>query len=126
MSGRLRRAGARWRLLVNGANGPAHHITPDPKFAAAHPDGAYSRTHLIAHTEFDELAVGSWLHIEQMDNRVWWMNIGGVTVHVTADRDGRPTRVWVCGPEDYDAPREGCTYELTWSDPLRHAKGDSR
>ena len=90
------------------------------------PDAAYSRTHLIAHTEFDELTVGSWLHVEQMDTSVWWMNIGGVTVHVTADRDGRPKRVWVCGPEDYDAPREGCTYELSWSDPPRYVKEGER
>lgn len=124
--GRLRRAGARWRLLVHGRHGPAHHVTPDPGFAARYPDGPHSRTHLIADTEFDELTVGSWLHVEQMDGSVWWMNIGGVTVHVTADRDGRPKLVWVCGPQDYDAPREGCRYELSWTDPDRYGKEGGR
>ncbi|MBE4790281.1 hypothetical protein [Streptomyces caniscabiei] len=137
MSRRLRRPGGRWRLLVHeylgrvpgqreGAGGPAHTVTPDPAFARKNPDGDLSRTHLIAGTEFDELVVGSWLHVEQLDTSVWWANIGGVTVHVTADRDGRPKRVWVCGPEDYDAPRPGCAYELSWTNPGKYAKEGDR
>lgn len=134
MSGKLRRAGGRWRLLVHeylgkvpgqreGVGGCSHTVTPDPGHASRHPDSDYSRTHVLEGTEFDELAVGAWLHVEQMDTSVWWINVGGVTVHATVDRDGRPKRVWVCGPEDYDAPREGCTYELSWTDPDRYAKG---
>lgn len=94
--------------------GLSHNVTNDPQSAAKHPDGKHNRTHLIEGTEFDELAVGSWLHVEQMDTRVWWMNVGGVTVHVTADREGRPTHVWVAGPDDYDELKPGCTYRLTW------------
>ena len=41
--------------------------------------------------------------------------IGGVVVLVTADRDGRPKRVSVSGPGDYDGPVEGCKYEVTWT-----------
>lgn len=26
--------------------------------------------------EFDELVVSDWLHIERMDERVWWMRVG--------------------------------------------------
>jgi hypothetical protein len=70
---------------------------------------------VLAETEFDELVVGQWLHIEQMDSGFWWMNIGGVTVHVKADRDGKPRKVTVSSPWDYDEPREGVTYECVWS-----------
>jgi hypothetical protein len=135
VTGRLRRPGARWRLLAHewagradgrreGLNGTAHTVTSDPTHARRYPDSENARTHLIEGTEFDELAVGSWLHIEQMNSSVWWINVGGVTVHATVDRDGRPKKVWVCGPEDYDAPRDGCTYELSWTDPARYA-GDA-
>lgn len=114
----LRRPGGRWRLLVhemNGRNhGRSHDVEPEPpkrKF------GEHTVHHqLPGNTEFDELVVGRWLHIEQIDTGTWWMNIGGVTVHVTADRDGRPKRVTVHGPLDYDAPVDGCTYEEYWTE----------
>lgn len=76
----------------------------------------HSTTTIVPGTEFDELVVGSWLHVEQMGAGRWWMNIGGVTVWVDADRDGRPKRVSVHGPLDYDGPRDGCTYDCTWTD----------
>jgi len=43
--------------------------------------------------ELNELVVGSWLHVEQMDTGSWWMDVGGLTVNVRADRHGRPLRV---------------------------------
>ncbi len=100
----LRRAGAPWRLLAHeyvgrGQYGDPHDIE-------------------IPDTEFDELVVGQWIHIEQMDTGKWWMAVGGVTVLVKADADGKPTRVSVFGPGDYDAPVEGCSYELTWTDAI--------
>ncbi|MFG2970846.1 hypothetical protein ACGFZS_47015 [Streptomyces sp. NPDC048288] len=137
MSSTLRRAGGRWRLLVyeylgrvpgqrEGVGGRSHTVTPDPAYAGKNPDSEYARTHVLEGTEFDELVVGSWLHVEQLDTSVWWMNVGGVTVHAMVDRDGRPKRVWVCGPEDYDAPREGCVYELSWTNPGQYTKGGGR
>ena len=59
--------------------------------------------------------VGRWLWAEQMDAGVWHIVIGGVVVMVRADRDGRPKRVSVHGPGDYDGPVEGCEYEVTWT-----------
>lgn len=125
MTGRVRRAGSHWRLLVHevlarGRSGDAFHF-------GSHPSGtdrvieADGREYWSFHrtfegTEFDELAVGRWLHVEQMDTGHWWMSVGGVTVHVRADRDGRPTHVMVHGPGDYDAPVEGCSYEVVWSE----------
>lgn len=112
---RLRRSGSPWVLRAHtwtdGRQAPTHTIGNQTVPA----DGEHHRGHLLPAAEFDELVVGRWLHVEQMDNHTWWMNIGGVTVHVTADRDGRPTKVRVDGPEDYDTPREGCEYSLNWT-----------
>ncbi|MFC4006601.1 hypothetical protein ACFOY2_05170 [Nonomuraea purpurea] len=120
--GRLRRPGGRWRLLVHEwigkqpdspvLYGTAHHVSSAPG-----EDGEHRRHHHLPGTEFDELVVGSWLHVEQMDAGVWWMNCGGVTLTVRVDRDGRPQRVSVSGPDDDAAREDGVEYELTWSMP---------
>lgn len=132
MARRLRRAGSCWRLLVHGIKGPEpgmsgarHDVYSSPRDAARHRKlraelGDYSTkaeetVTLLEDTEFDELVVGRWIHIEQMDAGFWWMNIGGVTVHVKADREGRPKRVSVSGPLDYDEPVAGCEYTLDWT-----------
>jgi len=65
--------------------------------------------------EFDELVVGQWLHVEAQDATRWWMNVGGVTVWVTVDRDGRAKKVTVYGPGDYARPVPGCEYDVDWS-----------
>lgn len=120
-----RSAGTDWRLLVHVYNGPnsmygtAHNVKSDPRMGllATSPDPVDSddeKTIVLPDTEFDELVVGRWIHIEQMDDGVWWMNIAGVTVHVKADRNGRPQSVRVDGPLDYDEPVEGCKYSLDW------------
>jgi hypothetical protein len=114
----LRRPGARWRILVHrpGRNGHSWHVGSDPRDADA---DAGKSEHLTATTlegtEFDELVIGQFLHLEQMDTSTWWLSIGGVTVNIRADRDGRPKHVGVSGPGDYDNPVEGCTYSLDWS-----------
>lgn len=131
MTRRLRRAGAPWRLLAHeyagrepghreGANGHAHHVTSTPGLGGTTPDSPWSTTHVLPPTEFDELAVGNWLHIEQMDVGSWWMTVGGVVINLTADRDGRPTSVTVHGPGDHDEPAPGCVYEHIWT----HGKAD--
>lgn len=120
----LRRAGSRWRLLVHewlgrGAEtkyGVAHHVTGREGFGGHVGNSEWSRTHVLPNTEFDELVVGSWLHVEQMDTGTWWMSVGGVTLWVKADRDGQPLRVDVYGPRDYAAPVDGCKYQVTWTE----------
>lgn len=137
---RLRRPGSPWRLLAHewlGANsgtslryGRSYDVSNNPGAPARHAetlrrlsemkpdaepltdDTSYT---VCEGTEFDELVVGRWIHIEQMDATVWWSSIGGVTINVTVDRDGRPKHVDVYGPGDYDEPVPGCTYALTWS-----------
>jgi hypothetical protein len=135
-----RRAGSPWRILVHewlgakGRNGirygRAYDVSNDPSSPARGAETARRLSEIrpdlppfedttaravLAGTEFDELVVGRWLHVEQQDAGKWWMSIGGVVVNVTADRDGRPRRVDVYGPGDYDGPAEGCAYEVTWS-----------
>jgi hypothetical protein len=42
------------------------------------------------------------------------MNIGGVTVWIEADRDGRPRTVAVTGSAAHDSTAPECTYKLDW------------
>jgi hypothetical protein len=124
-----RRAGAYWRLLVHGVPevgqrmfGPAHNVYSHERDVKQHqktgewlgdyPTKDEETVTFLPGTEFDELVVGHWIHIEGMDTGYWWMNIGGVTVHVTADRDGHPKRVRVDMPGFYDEPVDGCAYLL--------------
>jgi hypothetical protein len=135
-----RLAGARWRLLVHRWVGPgaredgclydlSYDVTSDPKAAEKAAETARKIAALgvpeptpqpppvvLPDTEFDELVVGHFFHMEQMDEGLWWMNIGGATVHVHADPDGNPTKVTVHGPHDYDEPQEGVAYECTWNE----------
>lgn len=136
----LRRAGSPWRILVHeyvgkrGKDGPkygrAYNVTNDPAAPERHaethrqlysirpdvepPEDATSIT-VLEGTEFDELVIGEWIHLEQMDTGRWWCNLGGVTINIQVDRDGRPKRVRVSGPGDYAEPEEGCEYTLEWS-----------
>ena len=64
---------------------------------------------------FDELVVDRWLHVEQMTDTTWWMNVAGVTVWVHVTRDGRAKSVSVFGPGDYDLPEADTTYSATWT-----------
>jgi len=103
---RRRLPGTRWRFL-------AHH-------APTRRGGMYGppidmRSDDADPSVFDELVVDRAIHIEAMSTAQWWMNVGGVTLHVDVDRDGRPRRVVVHGPGDYDDPVPGCEYRLTWS-----------
>lgn len=124
------RAGSRWRLLVHDMKGRdgygcARHIRshkePPPgtwneddwqRILDARAESiqrGYATYQTIEGTEFDELVVGKWLHVEQMDTGLWWMNVGGVTIHVKADRDGNPQRVTI---GDVDDERDGCVYDF--------------
>lgn len=40
---------------------------------------------------FDELVVDDWLHIEQMDDDVWWLRVGDARVMVTLASQSEPT-----------------------------------
>jgi hypothetical protein len=40
--------------------------------------------------EFDELVIDHWFHLEQMDDRVWWMDVAGLHITVHIDGHGLP------------------------------------
>ena len=127
---RLRRAGSPWRLLVHewagrspgrreGGYGVSHHVTNDASFGGLTEDGEWSRTHLLpASAEFDELVVGGprhcWLHVEQMDVGTWHVDVAGVVLWVTVDRDGRARQVTTYGPGCYSERVPGCEYAVAW------------
>ncbi len=129
---RLRRAGSPWRLLAHDwagkqsgglRYGTSRNVYGDTNFSRdtelrheqSIADGLRTEVH-YPRSEFDELVVGQWLHVEQMDTGFWWMNVGGVTLHVWANRDGQPRKVTVHGPETWAEPVEGCEYDLDWRD----------
>jgi hypothetical protein len=61
--------GGSWRVLARGDNGePIEPLTSGT---------------------FDELVVDHWLHIEQMDTRVWWLRVGDARLMATIEADGR-------------------------------------
>lgn len=116
MNPRLRRAGSPWRLLVHGPGpaGVSHHVTNRPSYGSVLPDNEHRETHVLEATEFDELAVGRWLHVEQMDAGRWWARIGDVTVQIEVDRDGRPRAIAITGPDTAHASTPECDYRLDW------------
>jgi hypothetical protein len=118
---RLRRPGSPWRLLAHEWLGPrpggphyglSYHVSNNPP---DYPPGDWRRDHILEGSEFDELVVSKWLHLEQMDTGSWWMVAGGVTINIRVDRDGRTKAVLVEGPNDNHGPVEGAKYRLVWN-----------
>lgn len=133
---RKQSAGTDWRLLVHDYNGrgqmygKSHHIASDAEQGRAPVEligedarrradelrAEHSTETVFPGSEFDELVVGRWCHIEQMDHNTWWMNVGGVVLWVKADRRGRPKSVSVHGPGTDAELVPGCEYVLDWRD----------
>jgi hypothetical protein len=118
---RLRRPGSPWRVKADawegGRYGVSYHVASDSTFGGGDgKDSEWSKHVELPGTEFDELVVGRWLHVEQQDTSVYWMDVGGVTINVRVDRDGRPKAVDVYGPGDYAEPVEGVAYSLAWTE----------
>jgi hypothetical protein len=55
---------------------------------------------------FDELVLDDWLHIEQMDNDVWWLRVGDACLFVTVSVTEPPT---VDVERGFYAPAKGVT-----------------
>lgn len=111
---RVRRAGSRWRVLVHdyaggGYYGKSHDIRGGMPYRGEQPS-EYEDWHQFEGTEFDELVVGRWIHVEQMSAGSFWMDISGVVIDVQVDRDGRPKHVLV-----QHQPVADVTYE--WATP---------
>lgn len=65
----VKRQGRKWRVSWDSASG--------------------KRCDISDAGDFDELVLDDWLHIERMDDRAWWMQIGDAYVSVVIDRHGR-------------------------------------
>lgn len=76
------RPGYRWRVLAHEDHGPSHAMQDQGRF--------------------DELVVDDWLHIEQMQNRVWWMQLGAYAVWIRLPKRG-PIEITI-DPGGYDCP----------------------
>ena len=59
-----------------------------------------ARWRVLAHTNdrpvemanqgiLDEVVVEDWLHLEQMDDRQWWMRVGDAKIWINLDADGK-------------------------------------
>jgi hypothetical protein len=112
-------AGGKWRLLVHdrlARKSPAGILYDTSRSIAssrklAGEDGPHKVTTVLENTEFDELVVGRGaIHVEQMGEGAWWLNVGGLVVNVQIDRDGRPRSVMA-----ELEPVEGVTYRLELS-----------
>jgi hypothetical protein len=119
-------AGSSWRLLVHeqdpdqppGWSKMANHVVP---VASGREHGQHSREHVIP-GDFDELVVGSWLHVEEMGtsdddgepvtdgSSRWWMSVAGAVLWVDVDPGGRPTGLAYHRPGEYDDPVPGVVY----------------
>ena len=62
--------GSKWRVLAHRKDGPPVDIENDGVF--------------------DELVLENILHLEQMDNRVWWMQLGDASVWIRIPAKGAP------------------------------------
>jgi hypothetical protein len=112
MPKKLRSAGADWRLLVHEPRGKSHDVRSGPYKGEP---SEHEERHPIPGTEFDELVVGQWMRAEQMDTGAWWILIAGININIRVDRDGRPRRVLLEGPNDNYGAVEGVEYELVWN-----------
>lgn len=54
---------------------------------------------------FDELVIDHWLHVEQMDKRMWWMRVGDVVLWVTVQRSGNVRVIIEVPPEGVEVWR---------------------
>jgi hypothetical protein len=69
--------GRSWRFQAWGVQGRARH-----------PPIRHASTDHVGPTEFDELVVGDWFHMEQMDHRDWWMRVGPAVINIHIHPDG--------------------------------------
>jgi hypothetical protein len=72
--------GFRWRIL-------AHH-TDEHGFNQGGRVEVRS-TDFDCPVEFDELVIDHWFHLEQMDDRDWWMQVGDWHINVRIDAKGK-------------------------------------
>lgn len=88
---RRAKPGASWRVLAQGPGAAKFeaHSAGNVRASAK----AYRRLGLACPpvdtvAEFDELVVDSWLHLERMNARSWWMQLGPLYVWIDLKPNG--------------------------------------
>lgn len=87
-----RRPGRSWRVLVQ--NSKAVHVSSSKglrKMLRRVPKCRADLTVVLdgppwEGTVFDELVIDDWLHLEQMDDRYWWLRVGDYVLWITIPR----------------------------------------
>lgn len=82
------RPGSHWRILAHELDGSSYGEPIEDDHEHRGP------------SEFDELVVDEWLHLEQLDKRLWYMRLGPLLIHVTVGERGRAKQVSVTCDED--------------------------
>lgn len=79
--------GYRWRILAHKRYNKG--ITGDDSYPQKH-EVAVSSEDYENPIEFDELVIDHWFHLEQMDDRSWWIGLGNWHINVIIDSNGIP------------------------------------
>lgn len=85
-----RKWGTKWRVLAHRNDGSSLNVVNDG--------------------QFDELVLEDILHLEQMDNRFWWMRLGDAAVWIRVPTKGKPTISIHFGDQAHDD--NGVTWKL--------------
>lgn len=88
------RPGTSWRFLA--------HESP-----RAHTYGAKIEDSSAEHprSQFDELVVDGWLHLEQLGEREWWMQLGPFDINLGVGPAGEAKWVRIESPEGHASLR---------------------
>ncbi|MGH9463921.1 MAG: hypothetical protein ACRD1X_22185 [Vicinamibacteria bacterium] len=104
-SARMRKKpGASWRMSAVKPNGEDltfathHHVRELEQVPRGEPH-AHKISRGVGEYVFDELVVDDWLHLEQMDTRVWWLRVSDVVLGIQVPRSG-PVKVTVSRDRD--------------------------
>lgn len=84
------RPGSSWRTLVHRREGERGYGKPIEDDNDRH----------AAPTEFDELVIDDFLHVEQQDPRNYWMRVGPLRINVTVGERGQARVVSVTEEDD--------------------------
>jgi hypothetical protein len=78
------RPGSQWRILAHTLASDGSYVGPIEDSSEKYPA-----------TEFDELVVDEWLHLEQMDSRIWSLRVGPLLITTTVGERGQAREVYV-------------------------------
>jgi hypothetical protein len=84
-----RKPGASWRIRAVGRTRTLD--IGSSKREVAHVIDIKGAKSLVSEkTVLDEVCIDDWLHLEQMDDRYWWMRVGEYVLWITIPKKGPP------------------------------------